>query len=66
MRCGLGILESLLAVGFLATAAVHLVKGNFGTTNLAGDLFLIAFGAWFAKLAFANCRPKPKPGTTQQ
>ena len=66
MRYALGILEALLAVAFLATATAHLVHGHFGATNLAGDLFLIAFGTWFAKLAVANCRPKPKPAATQQ
>ncbi len=66
MRYALGILEALLAVSFLATATVQLVHGNFGATNLAADLFLLAFGAWFAKLAVANFRPKPKAAATQQ
>jgi hypothetical protein len=66
MRYALGILEALLAVSFLATAIVQLVHGNFGTTDLAADLILIAFGAWLAKLAVANFRPKPKPPVTQQ
>jgi hypothetical protein len=65
MRYASGILEALLAVAFLATSTVQLVHGNFGTTNLATDLIMIALGAWLAKLAVANFRPKPRPVVTQ-
>lgn len=58
MRYLTAVLESLLAVAFLATAAVQLVRGKIGATDLAANLILIALGAWLAKLAIANFRDK--------
>lgn len=61
MRYIVGTLEALLALAFIATAIVQLVRGKFGTTDLASSLILIAVGAWLAKMAITNLRSKPTP-----
>lgn len=61
MRYVVGILEALLALAFIVTAIIQLVRGNFGATGLASSLVLIAVGAWLAKMAVGNFRSKPTP-----
>jgi hypothetical protein len=61
MRHVLGVLEALLALAFIATAVVQLLRGKFGATDLASSLILIALGAWLAKMALGNFRSKPTP-----
>lgn len=59
MKHALGILEALLALAFLATAVVQLLRGKLGATDLASDLILVALGLWLAKMAVANLRSQP-------
>jgi len=59
LRQVLGILEALLAVAFIATAVVQLLRGKFGLTDMATALLLIAVGLWLAKVAVGNFKSKP-------
>lgn len=62
MRYVLAILETLLALGFFATAIYQLVSERPGAINLATDSIMVAIGLWLAKRAAANFKSKPGPG----
>jgi hypothetical protein len=60
MRYVVGVVEALLALAFFATVVSQLIHGAYGLVNLAGDLVLVALGAWFLKVAIGNLKPKPE------
>jgi len=60
MRYVLGIVEVLLAILFIGSAVVNVVKGEVGAVQLAASLLMVALGLWLAKKAMENLRGKDR------